>query len=71
MSGSEKTKKPIVSYNGGIDIFGLLLVLFVGLKLTGHIDWSWWWVTVPLWGPVAFIGGLFVLFFPVWLWRRK
>ena len=22
----------------------MLTVLFVGLKLTGHIDWSWWWV---------------------------
>ena len=28
----------------------LLFVLFLGLKLTGHIDWSWWWVFAPLWG---------------------
>ena len=27
----------------------LLTVLFVGLKLTNHIDWSWWWVLAPLW----------------------
>lgn len=27
----------------------MLTVLFVGLKLTGHIDWSWWWVLCPLW----------------------
>lgn len=27
----------------------LLTVLFVGLKLTGYIDWSWWWVLSPLW----------------------
>lgn len=26
-----------------------LTVLFIGLKLTGHIDWSWWWVLSPLW----------------------
>jgi hypothetical protein len=25
-------------------------VLFTGLKLTGYIDWSWWWVLAPLWG---------------------
>ena len=31
----------------------LLLVLFVGLKLTGYIAWSWAWVTAPLW--VSFI----------------
>jgi hypothetical protein len=27
----------------------LLTVLFVGLKLTGYIAWSWWWVLSPLW----------------------
>lgn len=27
----------------------LLTVLFVGLKLTNYIDWSWWWVLTPLW----------------------
>ena len=31
----------------------LLTVLFVGLKLTGHIDWSWWWVLSPLWIPIV------------------
>lgn len=38
----------------GIGFFGLLAVLFVGLKLTGYIGWSWWWVTAPLWGFLAF-----------------
>lgn len=27
----------------------LLTVLFVGLKLTSYIDWTWWWVLSPLW----------------------
>jgi hypothetical protein len=31
----------------------LLTVLFVGLKLTGHIDWSWWWVLSPIWVSIA------------------
>jgi len=26
----------------------LLMLLFIGLKLTGNIDWSWWWVLSPL-----------------------
>ena len=30
-------------------ILPLLFVLFVGLKLTGYIAWSWIWVTSPLW----------------------
>lgn len=30
-----------------------LLVLFIGLKLGGLIDWSWWWVMSPLWGTIV------------------
>lgn len=26
-----------------------MTVLFVALKLTGHVDWSWLWVLSPLW----------------------
>ncbi len=37
------------SSSGGIGFTGLLTVLFVGLKLTGYITWSWWWVLSPLW----------------------
>lgn len=35
--------------SGGVTFPGLLTVLFVGLKLTHHIDWSWWWVVSPIW----------------------
>lgn len=33
-----------------ISFLGLLGIIFIVLKLTGHIAWSWWWVTAPLWG---------------------
>ena len=33
----------------GISTLGLLGVAFVVLKLTGYIDWSWKWVTLPFW----------------------
>jgi hypothetical protein len=33
----------------------ILLVVFVVLKLTNNIDWSWWWVLSPIWIPIAFI----------------
>lgn len=42
-------------------ILGILGVLFVGLKLTGHIGWSWWWVTAPFWGPFALGIGFMLL----------
>ena len=32
----------------------LLFLMFLILRLTETIDWSWWWVTAPLWVPVAF-----------------
>lgn len=38
---------------GGIGVVGLLFILFVALKLTHQIAWSWLWVTVPLWGGFA------------------
>ena len=39
--------------SGGVSVLGLLGVLFVALKLTGYIDWSWWWVTAPFWAGLA------------------
>ena len=38
---------------GGISLCTLLTVAFVTLKLCKVIDWSWWWVLAPLWGPWA------------------
>lgn len=37
------------SSGGGIGFAGLLTVLFIGLKLTEVIAWSWWWVLSPMW----------------------
>lgn len=35
------------SSGGGIGFVGLLQILFIALKLTNYIDWSWWWVMSP------------------------
>lgn len=53
--------------NSGVGFTGLLTVLFIGLKLTGHIDWSWWWVLSPLW----ISGGLGVLFLGIIWWAQQ
>lgn len=39
----------------------LLGVLFIALKLTGYISWSWLWVLSPFWIPVAVFGGFALL----------
>jgi hypothetical protein len=37
--------------SNGIGLGVILFLIFMTLKLTGNIDWSWWWVTSPLWIP--------------------
>ena len=53
------------SSSGGIGFYGLLTILFIGLKLTGHITWSWWWVLSPLWLPLA-IAIPFIILYVIW-----
>lgn len=39
-----------------IDInFGILFIVFLVLKLCQVIDWSWWWITAPLWAPLLLV----------------
>lgn len=46
------------------------LVLFV-LKVTGPLaTLSWWWVTAPLWGPLALVAALFVVLIPAFMLRE-
>ena len=47
------SEKQITPINSGI--LTILFVVFLVLKLTGNIDWSWWWVTSPLWLPIAIL----------------
>lgn len=37
----------------------ILFLIFLVLKLTGYIGWSWWWVTAPMW--IVFVPILFLL----------
>jgi hypothetical protein len=42
----------------GITLGGLTFIVFLVLKLCKVIDWSWWWVTAPLWIPIALFVGI-------------
>ena len=46
--------------SGGVGFLGLLTIVFITLKLTGYIDWSWWWVFAPVWAPLAFVAFVIV-----------
>ena len=71
---SEKASASATASGGGIGIFGLMTVLFVGLKLTGHIDWPWVWVTAPAWGCFAawmlIVGGVLTVA-GIAIWRGR
>lgn len=49
------------SSNSGIGFFGLLTIVFITLKLCGVIDWSWWWVTSPIWIGFSLLS-VFIIF---------
>lgn len=41
--------------SSGIGFSGLLTIVFIVLKLTNYIDWSWWWVLSPIWISISLI----------------
>ena len=47
-------------------IFGILGLIFITLKLTGHIAWSWLWVLSPFWIPLAIA---LVIFFGIFIYE--
>jgi hypothetical protein len=61
----DKYKKEKYNINIVSDWFlHALALLFIYLKLVGHIAWSWWWVLAPLWIPalIVFIVALIIAF---------
>lgn len=48
---------------GGVGLVGLVFVAFLVLKLCKVINWSWWWVSSPLWiTALVFVVALIVCF---------
>jgi len=46
----------MIKASASTNFAGLLLLLFIGLKLTDCISWPWLWVLSPLWIPIAGAG---------------
>lgn len=49
----------------GIGLPMLLFIVFLILKLCKTIDWSWWWVTSPLWIMVLLSIAVMIIHFIV------
>jgi hypothetical protein len=45
----------------GLGFGTILFLIFLTLKLTNNIQWSWLWVTAPLWIPLVILGLAVVL----------
>lgn len=52
-------------------IFGILGLIFITLKLTGHITWSWMWVLAPFWIPIAMVLVIFLIVFIVGMFTSR
>ena len=63
---SEKSSSS--SSSGGIGFVGLLTILFIALKLTGYIAWSWVWVLSPIWMCAAFGAALLLFMVAITIW---
>ena len=46
---------------GSFPFLSILCLIFITLKLTGYIAWSWWWVLAPIWIPISTILVVFVI----------
>jgi hypothetical protein len=60
-----------VSVNIGPGFLGILGLIFITLKLTDYIDWSWWWVLAPIWIPFALVAFVFVIVGIAWIAGAK
>ena len=59
---SQKARNYMDDNSKGISFCGLLAILFIALKLTGFISWSWLWVLSPIWIPTV-IGIVILIIF--------
>lgn len=57
--------------SGGMSLAGVLLVVFIVLKLCDVIAWSWVWVLSPLWIPIAIAFPIFMLAAVTRSWGTK
>lgn len=49
------------SSSSGIGFLGMLTILFIGLKLTDYVAWSWFWVLSPIWMSVSAVVAIILI----------
>ena len=62
------SKEPVKCQDNGLCF--VTFIVFLVLKLCGVINWSWWFVTAPLWGPFVIVLSIFLAFILLWkVWK--
>jgi len=64
IDSSERRSKRRKQAARGLGVINTVTLVFVALKLTGQIDWSWWWVLSPQWISLGFATAAIVV---IWL----
>ena len=59
------------SSSGGIGFSGLLTIVFIVLKLTGVIAWSWLWVLSPIWISILLVLVLLAIVAAAHIWSSS
>lgn len=47
--------------SNSVGLTTIIFLIFLILKLTGNINWSWWWVFSPFWIPLALALGFLII----------
>lgn len=72
-----KASKEDYQTAGGMSVPLIVFLVFLILKITNLIGWSWWWVTSPLWIVAALIIlscliiWLIIFIRYKWYWRKR
>ena len=67
----KKLEDKVNNFKPRFPFMAILTLIFVAAKLFGYIDWSWWWVTAPLWIEAVIVLTLVTLFgVGAWLFFR-
>lgn len=61
----------VTTSSGGIGFCGLLTIVFIVLKLTGFINWSWFWVLSPMIFSISLTILILLIVFALVIWANS
>jgi hypothetical protein len=56
--------------NNGLSLSAIVFIVLLTLKLSGVIDWSWWWITLPIWWILPLLLLVIIFAFSIILFEK-